>query len=69
MGPTINPDTEDEDEPGDDDVRGNGNAPRSVVQGQEEPTNGQPQGAKGAGKSAYEVGYFSWFFVFSAPGW
>jgi len=58
VGPTINPDTEDED----DDV------PRNYVQQQqqqqqqqEESTtegNGQPQGAKGAAKSAYEVGVF-----------
>ena len=62
VGPTINPDTEDED----DDIPGNGNGPRSFgqqqqQQRQEESTtegNGQPQGAKGAAKSANEVGIF-----------
>lgn len=72
VGPTINPDTEDEDEPGDDDVRGHWNAPRSVVQPQEEPTtelNGQPQGGKGTGKSANEVGIFLVLFCLGFGFW
>ena len=66
MGPTITPDTDDEEEL---DVQPNGNASQSGVQGQqpqgEESTelNGQPQGAKGAAKSAVEVGIFLGFLV------
>jgi len=69
VGPTITPDTDDEEELGDNDVQPNGNASQSGVQGQqpqrEESTelNGQPQGAKGAAKSAVEVGIFLGFLV------
>lgn len=73
VGPTINPDTEDED----DDIPGNGNGPRSFgqqqqQQRQEESTtegNGQPQGAKGAAKSANEVGIFPGFGLVLFSRW
>ena len=75
VGPTITPDTDDEEELGDNDVQPNGNASQSGVQGQqpqgEESTelNGQPQGAKGAAKSAVEVGIFLVFWFWFVLRW